>query len=57
MKNYNDSIYGGVAAVATWVVSHWSGILSGLIGLSSLILLLLKIRREWIYRNQKPDDK
>jgi hypothetical protein len=44
-------------AGATWIAGHYTAILSGAIGTVALAVWLLKLRREWLHRDDPPEDE
>ena len=38
-------------ALATWIAGHYTAIVSAALGTVALAVWLLKLRREWIHRN------
>ena len=43
-------------AAATWIAGHYTAIVGGLVGTVALAVWLLKLRREWIHRNDPPSN-
>jgi len=43
-------------AAATWIAGYYTAIVGGLVGTVALAVWLLKLRREWIHRNDPPSD-
>ena len=45
---------GAAGSVATFVASHFNEFLGSCVGLVSLAVMLLRLRREWKHRNEPP---
>lgn len=54
---HTDIVLGLAASPFIYVLSHFNEIVAGGVGIASLVLLGFRIRREWRWRNIKPDDK
>ncbi len=53
---YGDVMFGTVAAIFTYAAGHFNEILAAVVGLVSLCVMLLRLRREWKHRDDPPDD-
>jgi hypothetical protein len=41
-------------AAATWIMGHYIALVSGAIGTVALAVWLLRLRREWVHRDDPP---
>ena len=55
MKRELELFMGWLAASITWIVSHYNAIVGAAIGTVALSVWILKLRREWRHRDDKPD--
>jgi hypothetical protein len=55
MKNDHDVVFGFLTSAITFIVSHFNAIIGGCIGVISLGIMLLRLRREWKHRNDPPE--
>ena len=51
---HGDVMLGAAGSVATFVASHFNEFLGSCVGLVSLAVMLLRLRREWKHRNEPP---
>jgi hypothetical protein len=52
-----DLVFGSIGTFTTFLVGHFDHFLGVIAGMMTIFGLALRIRREWIHRNDKPDDK
>lgn len=53
MNRHIDTILGMFGAILTFIVSHFNELIGAAVGLVSLGVMLLRLRREWRMRNEK----
>jgi len=51
---HGDVMFGAAGSLATFVASHFNEFLGSAVGLVSLAVMLLRLRREWKHRNDAP---
>lgn len=52
-----DLVFGSIGTCTTFIVGHFDHVLGVIAGLMTIVGLALRIRREWIHRNDKPDNQ
>jgi len=56
MKHTFEAFSGWIVAAVVYTIGHYNTIIAALIGTVSLLILLFKLRREWVHRNDPPLD-
>lgn len=54
---HGDIIFGTIGTAATFILSHFDRVLAITAGLLTVGILILRFRREWLHRNDPPNDK
>lgn len=51
IPKHTDVCFGFVMTAVTWTVSHFNEIVGACIGVTSLAVMIIRLRREWKHRN------
>lgn len=52
MHRHTDVAFGFTMTAVTWIASHFNEIVGALIGVTSLAVMIIRLRKEWKHRNE-----